>query len=380
MTLLDHDLAWLNAEAGADPASAQRIVEALAARVQTLQRQADELRAENALLKRGGQQVSGDQVQRLKTNLRDLRQVAARAGLDRDVVSLLTFAGHGVQLPAPAPLEQSFPLLTDLAEPVGLLKPLYLAAGQRFGSLLAITSALRLALLHGLGVPLSETLDWRDARPLPALGLGRAERVEALYALDELAPPRDILLVTRQGWVRAISWSHTEALTLSGQSITLPGMGDVPVWLGASDAEGDLLLLTRNGRWTRFPIGLIPATGCAGITLDGEDDVVSALVIGKREVAGAVWFMGADGALFAVAAEGLEAHKKPGGKAAPLTRRFMGLACFAVSARKTDTALLLTHQGDFHVVSMQGLPLAARLPDVQPLHVAGQRVIAATLL
>lgn len=379
MTQLDTDLPWLNAEAHTDPDTAQQIIAALAERVQTLQRQTDELRADAALLKRsGGQQASLEQLSRLKTNLRDLRQLAARHHLDRDVVTLLSFAGDAVHLPAPAPLEQTLTLLTPPAEPVSALKPIYMTIGNWFGSLLVITSNMRMALIANMGLPISENLDWRDAQHVPILGLARAERVEAALAVDELAPPRDILLVTRRGWVRVISWSHAETLAYSGQSITLPATGDSPVWLGAHEADADILLLTRNGRWTRFPLATVPATGSMGIALDEGDDVVWALVIHQR--VSVVWFVGADGVLFAVSAAGLEPHKRPGGKAAILARRAMGLACFGISDRKTEVAILLSNSGDLHVVNMRGLPIAARLQDIQPLPISNQRLIAAALL
>jgi hypothetical protein len=379
MSLIDQDLPWLTTEARNDPDTAQQIIEAFAGRVQTLQRQTDELRAENAMLKRnGGQQASGEQLQRLKTHLHDLRQLATRRGLDQDVLSLLTFSGVGVQLPAPVPMEQTLSLLTPPDEPIGMHKPLYLAHGTWFGSLLAITSALRMSLVNGIALPVSDNLDWRDAQPATSLGLARAERVEAILPVDELRPPRDILIVSRQGWVRAISWAHAEMLSYSTQAMTLPSVGDTPVWLGEYDAHADLLILTRNGRWTRFPLSLVPSLGCAGITLESDDDVVSAVVIGKREAV--VWFIGEDGAIFAVASSGLEPHKKPNAKAAPLTRRFAGLTCYGVTTKKTELAVLLSNQGDLHVVSMRGLPIAAKPADIQPLNVSNQRLIAATLL
>jgi DNA gyrase/topoisomerase IV subunit A len=379
MSLIDQDLPWLTTEARNDPDTAQQIVEALAGRVQTLQRQTDELRAENALLKRnGGQQASSEQLQRLKTHLHDFRQLAIRRGLDQDVVSLITFTGMGMQLPAPAPMEQTLSLLTPPNEPIGMQKPLYLAHSNWFGSLLAITSTLRLSLVNGLSLPVSDRLDWRDARPVTSLGLARAERVEAILRVDELHPPHDILIVSRQGWVRAISWTHAEMLAYSTQTMTLPGMGDTPVWLGEYDAHADLLILTRNGRWTRFPLGLVPSLGCAGITLESDDDVVSAVVLGKREEV--VWFIGADGSLVAVHASGLEPHKKPNAKSVALSRKFAGLTCFGISAKKTEMALLLSNQGDLHVVNMHGLPIASKPSELQLLKVSNQRLIAATLL
>ena len=379
MPLLDQDLPWLATEAHNDPDTAQHIIEAFAERVQSLQRQTDELRAENALLKRtGGLQASNELTQRYKTNLRDLRQLAERNRLDRDVVTLMSFTGHAAQLPAPAPIEQTLPLATSADEPVRDLKPMFLAVGSRFGSLLAVTSSLRFALAFGLSMPLSENTDWRDARPAAALGLVRAERVEATCAVDELHPPKQVILVTRRGWVRLMSWPLVENLSVSGQSITLPIEGDSPAWLGTGESEGDLLLLTRNGRWTRFPIGLIPPGGSLGIGLDMDDDVVAATWLGKD--ASALWFIGADGAMFAVAANALEAHKKPAGKAAQLIRRFIALTCYPVHARRNDVAMLLSNDGQFHVVNVKGLLIAAKLSEAQTLNVVNQRLIASTLL
>ncbi len=378
---LDLDLTWLTNEARNDPATAQQIVEAFAERVQTLQRQTDELRADNALLKRsGGQQTTVEQVQRLKANLRDMRNLAVRKGLDQDVISMVSFMGHGVQLAAPAPMEQTLTVVTSPEEPVSTLKPICLTGGTWFGSLMAVTSNMRLSLVNGLSLRYSAMLDWHDARPIMGLGLGRAERVEAICSLDELRPPHDMILVTRQGWVRVMSWSHIETMALSGQSMTLPGTGDTPVWLGPGDADGDLLLLTRAGRWTRFPIGMMPSIGCAGISLEQGDDVVCAVVLDKHNPAGAVWFVSADGAVFAIASAGLPAHKKPGAKSTAVARKYVGLACFAVTTRKTEFAALLSNAGDLHVVSMKGLPIASKPADAQPLQVSGQRLIAATLI
>lgn len=377
MSLLERDLPWLLAEAHNDPDVAQQIVETLAGRIQELQRQTDELRAENTLLKRtGGQQASTEQLNRLKTTLHDLHQLVTRAGLNRDVVTVLDFSGMGLHLPTPAPMEQTLRLLSAPDDPISMHKPLYLAHGSWLHTLLAITSGLRMLLVNGLAVPISEHLDWRDAHTISGLGLSRAERVEAVLPLDELHPPHDVLIVSRQGWVRSISWSHVEMLAYSGQSITLPNAGDSPVWLGESDTDADLLILTRNGRWTRFPMNVVPARGCAGITLDSNDDVVSAVVVDKTTAA--VWFIGADGTTFVLSAMGLEAHKKAAGKAVPLTRRFVGLTCYRVQSHKARMALLLSNEGDLHVLSTHGLPIAAKPSEVQPLKVSNERLIAAT--
>lgn len=375
------DLSWLINEVRSEPAVAPDIIEAFAERVQTLQRQTDELRAENALLKRtGGQQTTLEQVQRLKANLRDMRNLAVRKGLNRDAIAMVSFTGYAVQLAMPAPMEQTLALATTAQESIQSIKPLYLASGTWFGSLIVVTSNVRLALVNGLSLRYSEGLDWSDARAIPGLGLARAERVEAICSLDELRPPHHMILVTRQGWVRVMSWPHIETVALSGQSMTLPGTGDTPVWLDPCDTDGDLFLLTRYGRWTRFPIAMIPSIGCSGIALEQGDDVISAVVLDKHNPGSALWFIGADGAVFAVASDGLAAHKKPGAKSISIARKYAGLTCFAITTRKSEFAALLSNSGDLHVVSMKGLPIATRPADAQPLQVSGQRLVAAALM
>ncbi len=344
--------------------------------MQQLQQQSDELRAENVLLKRSGSgAATQEQVQRLRTDLRDLRAFAERNHLNTDVISLVSFTGHGMHLPAPAPMEQTLAFGVNEGEEVRDLKPLFMTCATRLDSLLAVTSAFRLSLVNGLSLPLSEDMHWRDARPV--IALQRGERVEATCVINEMMPPRMVLIVTRQGWVRVMSWALVENLALSGQPFSPPnkGEGDAPAWIGACD-EGDVLLLTRNGRWTRFPISSIDSAGVNAISLDADDDVAGAVVIPPDSQA--VYFIGADGARIAIESAGLEAHKKPGGKSQALMRRFIALSGFA--ARKTDALLLLANSGDLIVESLRQLPIATRPSEAQMLNVVNQRLIAAVRL
>jgi DNA gyrase/topoisomerase IV subunit A len=271
-------------------------------------------------------------------------------------------------------MDQTLSLAMADDEPVRDLKPLFMAGGARLDSLLAMTSSFRLVMANGLNLPLSENMDWRDARPIGALALTRGERIEATCAVNELQPPRTLVVVTRRGWVRALSWSLVENLVIGGQPITAPIAGDTPVWIGPA-GEGDVLLLTRNGAWTRFPLNNLDAGGGISITLDPDDDVTCAAIVGDDA---AVYFVSADGAQLAVAASGLEAHKKPGAKPTPVARRFIALACY--TAKKTDAVLLLSNNGDLIVETLRALPVAARPSEAQPLNVVNQRLIAATLL
>ena len=374
MTLLQQDLPWLVNEARSDPDTAQQIIEALTGRVAQLQHQSDELRAENVLLKRGGSHHAfQDQVQRLRTDLRDLRALAEKANLNPDVVTILSFTGQAVHVLAPLAMDQTLALEMPNGESVRDLRPLFMTSAARLHSFLCLTSSFRLVLVNGLSAPLSEAMRWKDARP--AMPLQRSERVEAACALDELQPPRRLIVVTRRGWVRVMSWSLVENLVVGGQPITSPNANDSPAWVGVAD-DGDVLLLTRNGRWTRFPINAIEPSGGPGIALDADDDVTCGCVLKPAD--SAAYFVGGDGAQIAVATGGLEAHKKPGGKSASLARKFVALACFV--AKKTDAVLLLSANGDLIVETLRALPIAAKPSEAQPFNVVNQRLIAAVLL
>jgi DNA gyrase/topoisomerase IV subunit A len=372
MNLHEQDLPWLLTEARNDPDTAEQIIAALTGRVQQLQQQSDELRAENVLLKRSGShRVFQDQVQRLRTDLRDMRVLAEKANLNPDVVTILSFTGHGVHVPAPLPMDQTLTLELQPDESLRDSRPIFMSAATRLDSVLCLTSAFRLVMVNGLSIPISEAMHWKDARAV--VPLQRGERVEATCAINELRPPNMLILVTRSGWVRALSWSLVENLVISGQPLTLPTPNDTPVWVGAAD-EGDLLMLTRNGKWTRFPINAIEASGATGIAMEQDDDVAWGCVIASLD--SAVYFVGGDGAQLAVATTGLEAHKKIGGKAASLARKFIALACF--TAHKTDALVYLTANADLVVETVRALPIAAKPSEAQPLNVVNQRLFAAT--
>ena len=374
MTLLQQDLTWLVNEARSDPEVAQQIIEALTSRVAQLQHQSDELRAENVLLKRSGSHHAfRDQVQRLRTDLRDLRALAEKANLNPDVVTILSFTGQAIHLLAPLAMDQTLTLETAPGENVRDLRPLFMTSAARLHSLLCLTSNFRLVLVNGLSAPVSETMHWKDARPV--VPLTRGERVEATCTLDELQPPRRLIVVTRRGWVRVMSWSLIENLVVSGQPITSPNINDSVAWVGGAD-DGDILLLTRNGRWTRFPINTIEPSGGPGIALDADDDVASGCVLKPTD--NTAYFVDGDGAQIVMATSGLEIHKKPGGKAVALARKFVALACFV--AKKTDAVMLLSASGDLIIETLRGLPIAARPSESQPFNVVNQRLVAATLL
>jgi hypothetical protein len=359
-------------DAAADPEVAREAIAALHARIREQQASSEALRAENVLLKRAGHVgVSLEAVQRLKADYRELRDFARKGGLDQDVLALVSANGQSVLLPEPAALEQT--LTVDMGTASARdLRPLHLVPGMRLGSWIALSSAFRLLALPGLALPVSDEMRWHESLLPGALGLPRGEQIEALCALPD-TPPRQLMIVTRQGWVRAMAWSSAENVIASGQALTAGNKGDVPVWLGPADG-GDLLLLTRLGRWVRFPIATLEPSGQRAISLEPDDDVACAAVLPTGDAT--LCAVAADGSIVVVQAAALPAHKNPGAKSQAFVRNWISLATFVT--QRNDALVLFGSNGELTVSTLRGLPIASRLSDARPLNVAGQRVLAAT--
>lgn len=373
---MNDDMQALLAETG-DPAVARDIVVALQQRITELQLNSDALRIENALLKRaGGGGISQEYVQRLKADMRELRSHARKHGLDSDTLALIAHTGVGMHVPAPAPMDQTLRVEPPPGQTLRDLRPLMMTVSTQLGGMIALTSNFRLLLINGLSLPVSDRSDWRDARQIGGLGLARGERLDAACAVDEFNPPRQVLVVSRQGWCRALPWSVVESLLASGLPISPADKADAPAWIGPCDG-GDVLLVTRLGRWVRFPVAGIEASGGQSVSLEQDDDIAAAVVIGNDEKDRAVHCIGADGAQFAVALSGLTAHKKPGAKTQTLMRNWVALSC-GIAARG-DAALMLGMNGDLIVSTLRSLPVAAKPTDARALNVAGQRLVAAAV-
>lgn len=370
------DLEALLAEAQ-DAETAARIIALLHGRVAELQRAADELRVELTLLQRtsrGGAGAVG--AERIQTGLRDLRAHARRAGLDFDTLAIVAEDGVGMHVPMPAPVDQTLRLAAAEGASLRDLRPLHVAASTRLGTLLAMTSRFRLHFLSGLGLPVSEAWRWAQAQRSGQIVLERGERIEALCAVDEFAPPKYVLVVAHSGWCRALPWRLVENLAAGGATLSAGDAGDTPAWIGPCD-EGDVLLLTRLGRYVRFPTAALAAMGEEGARLEEDDDAAAAVVLRPNDER-AVHVFGADGAHVAIAAAGFEAHKKPGGRTHPLLRGW--LTAGAAVAAQHGACALFGMNGDVQTTSLRTIPVAARPHEARALNVLGQRLLSAVVI
>ncbi|MCW1969764.1 MAG: hypothetical protein KIH69_016755 [Anaerolineae bacterium] len=378
MDFLTRDLNWLLNEARNDPATATQIIEALAGRVEALQTQSDTARAESLVLRRSGQhQVYLEQIQRLKADLRELRGYAGVRSANTPSIMMLTSGGTGLQLPRLLLPTSLFSLANLTRDSLRDARPIHWAASSRLGQLLVILSSGRAAVLNALNVPLSEQSDWAEARQLGQLALRKGERVEAMCAMPDQAEAKMLVIVTRQGLAKAIPWSLFEAMLASGQPIISPKDGDGPVWVGAcgradSGGVGDLFIVTRNGRWLRFPIASIEPGGSVGIPLQIGDEVAGATEIAPN--APFLFVLSIEGALIAVANEAVQGNKRPGGKTGGLPKGFLPLGCAA--GTRNQSFMTLSLDGNISQSPLTRALAAPSLAEARPLNLLHQRLCA----
>ncbi len=367
------DLEVPESDRTADPATLANYLNDLSMRVSTLQTQSDELRGENVILRRSGiHQIYSAQIDALRTDVRDLISLATRRGLSPHVVRLISSNGMCAQFETPASYEQTLPLDGLTSDAFASLRPVHLACAHALDSVIVVTSKFRLLRATGMGIQTAASSDWRAARAVVALR--RGEQADCILSVDEAHAPRYVVVVTRMGWVRALSWSAFEQIMHSGQPFASKTDGDTPVRIIGGEG-GDVLVVSRAGKWTRFPLGSVEPAGSQAINVTLEDDVVDAVLVDDQP---AIFFVGPDGAMLGVSPTALATHKRPLAKPGGLPRGFRVMAC--LGCKPAATILTLGYDLTFDVVGTKRLRVGDRISDSQPLNVISRKLAAVALL
>ena len=313
-------------------------------------------------------QIYSEQIDTLRTEIRDLHSLAFRNHLDPEVVRLVSNNGLCLQFETPVAYEQTFPL-DDLGDDAfGALRPIHLMCCRALDSLVVITSKFRLIRAGGVGLSVANFSTWHGARSCITLRPG--ERAECALAWDDTQPPRHVVIISRMGWVRSLTYSAFEQVLYSGQPLVNKSDGDTPVKI-ICGGGGDLLVFARSGRWIRFPLAAVEPAGSQAMYVDLSDDITEAILIENQPV---LYFIGADGAMFGLMAVGLAAHKRTLGKPGNLVRGFRPIAC--VAAKSAISVLTLGSDLQFDVVATKRLHIAERPGEVKPLNVISRKIAA----
>ena len=151
------------------------------------------------------------------------------------------------------------------------------------GWLLAFTENGHLHFLPVLDVPEGA----RASRGQSIYGLAQADRGDAIVTMvpaDDLTSERFVVFLTRNGLMKRTKLSEFARPRAGGVIAAGLKKGDRIMDVRLSDGDGEVMLITRDGRAIRFPESDLSvlgrtAQGVKGIDLKGDDAVVGMLLI-----------------------------------------------------------------------------------------------------
>jgi DNA gyrase subunit A len=161
------------------------------------------------------------------------------------------------------------------------LERIFVARTQ--GWLLAFTENGHLHFLPVLDVPEGA----RSSRGQSIYGLTQADRGDPIVAIvpaDDLTSERFVVFLTKNGLMKRTKLSEFAHPRAGGVIAAGLKKGDRVMDVRLSDGDGEVMLVTRDGRAIRFPESDLSvlgrtAQGVKGIDLKGDDSVVGMLLI-----------------------------------------------------------------------------------------------------
>ncbi len=210
------------------------------------------------------------------------------------------------------------------------------------------------------------TDDGRGFR-LPAGKIGEAEvraKGQSLRDLLQLRPheqivaalPADqtgyVVLVSQRGWARRVRHNYVGSNLIQGISFHDVKEGGPLAAACWTNGQGDVFIMTQEGKGIRFNEAQIPARGCLGMRVDVTDRVVG---VASVTAASGVLLISEDGKGTIRLMSGFSANKAPGagGKIAIKSDRLVGGAT-------------VTAQDDIFLISRQGKLIRFLADDIPP--------------
>lgn len=325
------DAQWWILEAQKHPETAVDLIRTLAERLHFLDRQNEELRADLIALRRKG--TSGDttsQIETLQQRIQALEAALNSTATDRIA---LIYASNRIEANrAMTPLKQS-----GLGRPLATDARLLVA---RAGSSLLIVTAEARAFHVALG-----------ALPAPkeaAMTLGNPNDIAAILDAAAVEASRFLTLLTQRGFVYSVLAGNVLPAAKKGDSILRNRIPDDPIIAATASYNADLVVISKKGRWIRFPEKAIAGVGSAALELAAGDLAVG--IIGLRNEA-QVSFLAEDGRIFVRPSAELTARRAPGATGSILVK---GVTLLAVTA--AEHFAVTTTQGRVLTVSVADLP------------------------
>jgi DNA gyrase subunit A len=145
------------------------------------------------------------------------------------------------------------------------------------------------------GEPLSQLLPFRPHERLVAVLPGDGGEFVAL--------------VSQRGWVRRIHHNYLGRSLIPGMSFHNVKEGGYLTGACWTPGDGDLFMLSRQGKGIRFDEGQVPGRGCLGMRVHVEDAVVDVVAVYPDS---GVFLLGKDGKGTIRLMNGFSANKAPG--------------------------------------------------------------------
>jgi DNA gyrase/topoisomerase IV subunit A len=341
------DVQWWVLEVKKHPESAPEIIEELAQRLVEMDSENEQLRTEIIRMQQGTIGSASTEVQDLRRKVAELQTLMESEAATEPALVFVSSLMQLTRLPYPRAQElirAGQPVLErkDLLE---LHRVLYV---RPYDEILLLTSQGRGRKLRPADIPiLAEGGSWPAREDIQG---STEERLSAAIATQK--PPRFRTVVTRQGFVKQIISIALDRAMAQGDSILeSPLHNDRLVDLVSSD-RGDILLVTRWGKWTRFPQRAISGQGAEAMKLEPDDQVVAALpLISDIEVL----VVTASGHVSRRDTAQLEARTSPGGAGKPLIQAYDVLGVYPF--QRGAQLLYLTYSGRMRLVPVDGIPL-----------------------
>jgi DNA gyrase/topoisomerase IV subunit A len=318
------DAQWWILEAQQHPESAADLIRMLADRLAFLDRQNEELRGELIAMRRR-RNVSGEATlsaapdEVLHKRIRDLETALRQVGVEK---RLILYGQDRVE--ANLPLGEAPEGTLVLAE-----RPNLLICGPA-ASLYIVTSESRLFSL-GLG-----DLPTPEPSRGPAM-LGNPRDVAAILDARAFESCRFLVLTSAQGYAYSVLAARVTTAAGRGDKLLRSLIPGDPVAFAVPSYNADLLAVSRQGRWTRFPERALAGSGSLVMDLP-RGDTLAALVSLNGEAD--VVVVSEEGRIFIRPAADYPARKAPGVSAG---QPFKGHTLLTVGVG--ENVLMLTRRG-----------------------------------
>ena len=364
------DVQWWVLEVKKNPESAPDIIEELAQRLVEMDAENELLRTEIIHMQQGTANSASTEVQGLRRKVADLEKLIESEAVTEPALVFISSLMQSARLPFPQAqelLRTGRPVL-DRQALLELQRVLYV---RPYDEILLLSNQAHGRKLRPADIPvIAEGGSWPETEGIQA---STNERLTAAIATQK--PPRFRTIVTRYGFVRQIiNLALDRAIAQGDPILESPLHKDLLVDLVSSD-RGDLLLVTRWGKWARFPQRSISGQGAEALKLEPDDQVVAALpLISDTEIL----VVTASGHVSRRNTAQFESRTRPGGTGKPLIQAYDVLDIFPF--QRGSQLLYMTYSGRMRLVPVDSIPPLQKANKGTRVHDFGSDSVATVTL